>query len=140
MLDMKFEAQYMNDMLNRNYELDVDEDELDDELAEFEREIAMDKKKAVNVNTNKNPQQTNTNYKNQDIESMMKGLWIAWFTISFVLISESIIKIACELKVSRLNFYYIIRISFCLTCFDYALCWAPYSTYRCLLKLAWASS
>ncbi len=37
MLDMKFEAQYMNDMLNRNYELDVDEDELDDELAEFER-------------------------------------------------------------------------------------------------------
>lgn len=34
----------------------------------------MDKKKAVNVNPNKNPQQTNTNYKNQDIESMMKGL------------------------------------------------------------------
>lgn len=35
MMDMKFQAQYMNDMLNRNYEVDVDQDELDDELAEF---------------------------------------------------------------------------------------------------------
>lgn len=78
MLDMKFEAQYMNDMMSRNYDVDVDEDELDDELAEFEREIAMDKKKAVNVNnSNKNQPQTNTNtnYKNQDINSMLKGLW-----------------------------------------------------------------
>ena len=79
MLDMKFEAQYMNDMMSRNYQLDVDEDELDDELAEFEREIAMDKKKTVNINTNANKNQSNTNvntnsYKNQDIESMLKGL------------------------------------------------------------------
>lgn len=63
-------------MMNRNYDLDVDEDELDDELAEFERQIAMDKKKTVN--TNKNPQaqiQNNAqSYKNQDIESMLKGL------------------------------------------------------------------
>lgn len=35
MLDMKFEAQYMNDLLAKNYDVDVDEDELDDELAEF---------------------------------------------------------------------------------------------------------
>ena len=36
----------------------------------------MDKKKAVNVNTNSNkvPAQTNS-YKKQDIESMLKGLW-----------------------------------------------------------------
>lgn len=63
-------------MMNRNYDLDVDEDELDDELAEFERQIAMDKKKTVN--TNKNPQAQMQNnaqsYKNQDIESMLKGL------------------------------------------------------------------
>lgn len=66
----------MNEIMNRNYELDVDEAEIDDELAEFEREIAMDKKKAVNTNTNinasKNTQQAN--YKNQDIYSAMKGL------------------------------------------------------------------
>lgn len=76
MMDMKFQAQYMNDMLNRNYEVDVDQDELDDELAEFQREIAMDKKKAVNVNNNKPQINTNaqSNYKNQDIESMLKGL------------------------------------------------------------------
>lgn len=80
MLDMKFEAQYMNDLLAKNYDVDVDEDELDDELAEFQREIAMDKKKAVNVNSNANKntqqqqQQTSTNYKNQDINSMLKGL------------------------------------------------------------------
>ena len=67
---MKFQAQYMNDMLNRNYQLDVDEDELDDKLAEFEREIAMDKKKQVNVNTNTNAntnKNQQTSYKNQDI-------------------------------------------------------------------------
>lgn len=36
----------------------------------------MDKKKAVNVNNNKPQINTNaqTNYKNQDIESMLKGL------------------------------------------------------------------
>lgn len=37
MMDMKFQAQYMNDMMNRNYDVDVDEDELDDQLAEFQR-------------------------------------------------------------------------------------------------------
>lgn len=76
MMDMKFQAQYMNDMLNRNYEVDVDQDELDDELAEFQREIAMDKKKAVNLNNNKPQINTNaqSNYKKQDIESMLKGL------------------------------------------------------------------
>lgn len=26
MLDMKFESEYMNEMMNRNYEVDVDED------------------------------------------------------------------------------------------------------------------
>jgi charged multivesicular body protein 5 len=35
MLDMKIETEYMNEIMNRNY--DVDEDDVDDELAEFER-------------------------------------------------------------------------------------------------------
>ena len=39
MLDMKFEADYMNEMMNRNYDIDVDEDDLDDELMEFEQEV-----------------------------------------------------------------------------------------------------
>lgn len=30
--DLKYESDYMNEMLNRNYDVDVDEDELDDEL------------------------------------------------------------------------------------------------------------
>ena len=28
--EMKYESDYMNEMLNRNYDLDVDEDDLDD--------------------------------------------------------------------------------------------------------------
>lgn len=35
--DLKYESDYMNEMLNRDYELDVDEAELDDELGELER-------------------------------------------------------------------------------------------------------
>ena len=61
----------MNDMMNKNYQLDVDQDQLDDQMAEFQREIAMDKKKVVNVNNNKPQTNTHTNvqnsYKNQDI-------------------------------------------------------------------------
>jgi charged multivesicular body protein 5 len=32
MEDMKFETEYMNDMMNRNYACEVDEDELDREM------------------------------------------------------------------------------------------------------------
>ena len=32
MLDMKIESDYVNEMMNRNYDIDVDEDDLDDEL------------------------------------------------------------------------------------------------------------
>lgn len=32
MEDMKFETEYMNDMMNRNYSCDVDEGELDREM------------------------------------------------------------------------------------------------------------
>lgn len=32
MEDMKFETEYMNEMMNRNYACDVDEDELDREM------------------------------------------------------------------------------------------------------------
>ena len=30
--ELKYESDYMNELLNRDYELDVDESELDDEL------------------------------------------------------------------------------------------------------------
>lgn len=30
--DMKYESDYMNEMLNRDYEIDIDEDDLDEEL------------------------------------------------------------------------------------------------------------
>lgn len=30
--EMKYDSEYMNEMLNRNYDCDVDEDDLDDEL------------------------------------------------------------------------------------------------------------
>lgn len=39
MEDMKFEAEYMNEMMNRNYNCDVDEDELDREMQEIENDI-----------------------------------------------------------------------------------------------------
>lgn len=37
MMDMKYESDYMNEMLNRDYDIDVDEDDLDDELGQLER-------------------------------------------------------------------------------------------------------
>jgi charged multivesicular body protein 5 len=33
--DLKYESDYMNDLLNRDYDIDVDEAELDDELQEL---------------------------------------------------------------------------------------------------------
>lgn len=30
MLDMKYETDYMNEMMNRNYDVDIDEDDLDE--------------------------------------------------------------------------------------------------------------
>ncbi len=33
--EMKYESDYMNEMLNRDYSCDVDEDDLDDELGEL---------------------------------------------------------------------------------------------------------
>lgn len=37
--DMQYETDYMNEMLNRNYAMDVDEAELDAEFAELDDEI-----------------------------------------------------------------------------------------------------
>ncbi|CAD8205383.1 unnamed protein product [Paramecium octaurelia] len=39
MEDMKFETDYMNDMMNRNYGCDIDESELDREMAEIENDM-----------------------------------------------------------------------------------------------------
>jgi hypothetical protein len=39
MEDMKFETNAMNEMMNRNYNVDVDEDELDREMQEIENDM-----------------------------------------------------------------------------------------------------
>lgn len=39
MEDMKYETEYMNEMMNRNYNCDVDEDELDREMQEIEQDM-----------------------------------------------------------------------------------------------------
>ncbi|CAD8115775.1 unnamed protein product [Paramecium sonneborni] len=39
MEDMKFETDYMNEMMNRNYGCDIDESELDREMAEIENDM-----------------------------------------------------------------------------------------------------
>lgn len=40
--DMQYETDYMNEMLNRNYTIDVDEAELDEEFAQLDNEIFKD--------------------------------------------------------------------------------------------------
>lgn len=40
--DMQYESDYMNEMLNRNYAIDVDESELDEEFAQLDNEIFKD--------------------------------------------------------------------------------------------------
>lgn len=37
--DMVYESDYMNDMLNRNYAMDVNEADLDEEFAELDNQI-----------------------------------------------------------------------------------------------------
>jgi|JI9StandDraft_1071089.scaffolds.fasta_scaffold874310_1 charged multivesicular body protein 5 len=50
--ELKYESDYMNELLNRDYEIDVDEADLDDELGELEKELKAEKqqqkKKEVN--------------------------------------------------------------------------------------------
>jgi charged multivesicular body protein 5 len=43
MMDMKYESDYMNEMLNRDYDIDVNEEDLDDELGQLERELKVEK-------------------------------------------------------------------------------------------------
>lgn len=50
----------MNEMMNRNYDMDMDEDEFEDEFADFEREVAKEKKKVV-VGPGKNVNQPQVN-------------------------------------------------------------------------------
>lgn len=42
MEDMKAESEYMNEMMNRNYAVDIDEDDLDREMQEIENDMYMD--------------------------------------------------------------------------------------------------
>ena len=35
MLDMQYETNYMNEMMNRNYNIEADENELDEEMREL---------------------------------------------------------------------------------------------------------
>ena len=49
MIDMKMQSDMMNEMLNRNYDMDIDEDEFEDEFMEFEKEVAVEKKRTANI-------------------------------------------------------------------------------------------
>ena len=60
MLDMKIQGDMMNEMMNRDYDLDVDEEDFEDEFMEFEKEVAIEKKKNVNVGNNKQQIQGNS--------------------------------------------------------------------------------
>jgi charged multivesicular body protein 5 len=42
MEDMKYESEEINEMMNMDFGLDVDEDELDDELAELDDEMFLE--------------------------------------------------------------------------------------------------
>lgn len=42
MEDMKAESDYMNEMMNRNYSVDIDEDELDREMQDIDNEMYME--------------------------------------------------------------------------------------------------
>jgi len=55
--EMKYETDYMNEMLNRDYDCDVDEDDLDDELGMLEQELKADKQAAKKQQINNQPQQ-----------------------------------------------------------------------------------
>ena len=39
MEEMKMDSDYMNEMMNRNYNVDIDEDELDRELQEIDNDM-----------------------------------------------------------------------------------------------------
>ncbi len=41
MEEMKYESDYMNEMMNRNYNVDIDEDELDREMQEIDNDMYM---------------------------------------------------------------------------------------------------
>jgi len=53
--ELKYESDYMNEMLNRDYNCDIDEDDLDDELGELEKEMREDK--IIMKKKEANPQQ-----------------------------------------------------------------------------------
>jgi charged multivesicular body protein 5 len=50
--ELKYESDYMNEMLNRDYDVDIDEEDLDDQLGQLEQEIKaeknINKKQALN--------------------------------------------------------------------------------------------
>ena len=56
--EMKYESDYMNEMLNRDYDCDVDEDDLDEELGMLEQELKAEKQIAKKKQISQ-PQQLN---------------------------------------------------------------------------------
>ena len=42
MEDMKYESEEINEMMNMDFGCDIDEDELDDELAELDEELFLE--------------------------------------------------------------------------------------------------
>lgn len=65
MMDLKMESDMMNEMLARNYDMDYDEDEFEDQFLEFQKEVAVEKKKNI-ANANVQKQQIKGNSNNID--------------------------------------------------------------------------
>ncbi len=61
--EMVWESNEINDMLNRDYAVDVDEDELDNELRELDDGMFMDV-----LDQNQNKKQENNNYYNDNVQ------------------------------------------------------------------------
>ena len=50
MLEMKMQSDLLNQMMARNYDMDVDQDEFQEQFMEFEKEVAIEKKgKMANI-------------------------------------------------------------------------------------------
>ena len=50
MLEMKMQSGLLNQMMARNYDMDVDQDEFQEQFMEFEKEVAIEKKgKMANI-------------------------------------------------------------------------------------------
>lgn len=59
MEDMKYESEYMNELMNRDYDIDVNQADLDDDFADLEAQYYRDMKANTNSNKQYKPQTYN---------------------------------------------------------------------------------